>query len=87
MPTSVAWANGLRTNTACAMSSPLLSVCRLSTKVPWPTSSSRSSTRRTCVPSNEPGMAPTLVRTTVEPEEPSATAAAPRPTCRCPPLG
>ena len=35
----------------------------LSTKVPSPTSSSRSSTRRTCVPSSDPGMSAAYDRT------------------------
>ena len=49
MATSFAWAYGDRTNTAWVRSAPW----RLSTNVPAPRSSSRSSTRRTWVPSND----------------------------------
>ena len=61
-------------------------VCRLSTKVPWPSSSSRSSTRRTCVPSSDvpAGMALTLVTSGGALRDGRRSLAD---HCRCPPLG
>ena len=61
MPVSVAWANGLRTKTACADAAPT-AVCRLSTKVPVADEQlAVLDAAYLCPQQRVPGMPPTLV--------------------------